>query len=129
MVKTDRSFWLFILLTIVTCGIYSIVFFYNYVEDMNVVCQRDGKTSMNYILVLILSMVTCGIFGMVWIYQMGERIDENSKAYGITSSANGSSLLLWSILGSLICVGPYVAVYKMIEGLNCLAYEYNKTIV
>lgn len=43
MVKTDRSFWTVLLLSIITCGIYGIVFWYNYTEDVNVVCRRDGK--------------------------------------------------------------------------------------
>lgn len=128
MVKTDRNFVTVLLLSIVTCGIYGLIFWYNYTEDLNKVCQRDGKNTMNFILAMLLTMVTCGIYGFVWYYQIGERLNENSKAYGVQNDLTGASLLLWMFVGSLIVVGPYVAMYKMINTMNALSVEYNKTV-
>lgn len=128
MMKTDRSFGMFLLLSIITFGIYSIIFFYNYVEDLNVVCAKDGKSSMNYIVVWLLSLVTGGIFMYVWYYMIGDRLEQNCRAYGVPSSSSGTSLLLWSLLGSLIIVGPFIAQYKMIEDLNNLSIAYNNGV-
>ena len=36
-VKDNRSFWVYLLLSIVTCGLYSIYFWYVYVEDLNTI--------------------------------------------------------------------------------------------
>ena len=65
-VKDNRSFWVYLLLSIVTCGLYSIYFWYVYVEDLNTIFYGDGEDSPNYIIVLLLSWVTCGIYGVYW---------------------------------------------------------------
>ena len=57
-VKDNRSFWVYLLLSIVTCGLYSIYFWYVYVEDLNTIFYGDGEDSPNYIIVLLLSWVT-----------------------------------------------------------------------
>jgi hypothetical protein len=44
-----RSLLTLILLSIITCGIYGIIFWYNYSDDMNKVCNGDGKLTQNYI--------------------------------------------------------------------------------
>ena len=76
----QRKDWLkILLLSIVTCGIYGIVFFYQYGEDTNKVCAGDGKNTMNYLLALLLSAVTCGIFGLVWLYQVFARLEPCTK--------------------------------------------------
>lgn len=49
-VKDNRSFWVYLLLSIVTCGLYSIYFWYVYVEDLNTIFYGDGEDSPNYIL-------------------------------------------------------------------------------
>ena len=51
-VKDNRSFWVYLLLSIVTCGLYSIYFWYVYVEDLNTIFYGDGEDSPNYIIVL-----------------------------------------------------------------------------
>ena len=38
--KEDRSFWVYIGLSLVTCGIYGIIFMWNFVKDLNEV--RSG---------------------------------------------------------------------------------------
>ena len=53
-VKDNRSFWFYLLLTFLTCGLYSIYFWYVYVEDLNTIFYGDGEDSPNYIIVLLL---------------------------------------------------------------------------
>ena len=42
MVQQDRSFVKWLLLSIVTCGIYSFVFMYQWIKDINTICDGDG---------------------------------------------------------------------------------------
>ena len=43
-VKDNRSFWVYLLLTFLTCGLYSIYFWYVYVEDLNTsLLRRWGR--------------------------------------------------------------------------------------
>jgi hypothetical protein len=62
-----RSLLTLILLSFITCGIYGIVFWYNYSDDMNKVCNGDGKQTQNYLIVFLLSFITCGIYPIVWL--------------------------------------------------------------
>ena len=101
-VKDNRSFWVYLLLSIVTCGLYSIYFWYVYVEDLNTIFYGDGEDSPNYIIVLLLSWVTCGIYGVYWRYKQANRMyRESYDRYGVMIEENGSAILLWTLLGYL----------------------------
>jgi hypothetical protein len=125
MIK-QRNFVAFILLSIITCGIYGIVFWYNYSDDMNIICNGDGKETKNYIIVILLSLITCGIYYWIWIYGVGNRLNENAPRYGINFSENGTTILLWMLVGSLVFgIGAIIAQYLLVRNMNELANRYN----
>lgn len=122
-----RSLVTYILLSIITCGIYSIIFWYNYADDMNKVCEGDGKVTQNFIIVLLLSFVTCGIYYWIWLYGVGNRLSENAPRYGAYFQENGTTILLWMLIGSLVCgIGSFVATYLLIKNMNELGNRYNQ---
>lgn len=127
-VKDDRDFVTFLILNFITCGIYGIYFWYLYVEDINTVFYGDGEDSPNYILVLVLSLITCGIYGFYWYYKQANRIYRGAyDRYGVQVNETGTSILLWMILGSLVCgLGTFVAQYFMINNMNKVANAYNQ---
>lgn len=51
--KDNRSFWVYLLLSIVTCGLYSIYFWYVYVEDLNTIFTVTAKTARTTTLLLL----------------------------------------------------------------------------
>lgn len=121
-----RSFGMYLLLTIITCGIYGIIFMYNYNEDVNILCEGVDKPNMNYLLVILLTIVTCGIYYYIWLCKIGNRINQQGFNWGINIKESGSTLVLWNILGSLLCgLGPIIAQYMMINNFNILADAYN----
>lgn len=124
--KTNRSLFVYILLSIITLGIYAIYFEYAFARDMNIVCSGDGKRTRGILAQLIFSALTFGIYYIVWLYGVGERIHSNCYKKNVAATCNGGSLLLWNILGSLIVIGPFVAMHKRIEGLNRLCEAYNQ---
>lgn len=69
-VKEDRSLVMYILLSIVTCGIYSYYFLYSIAQDANVVCADDGKKTSGLAAFILLSIVTCGIYAWIWYYNL-----------------------------------------------------------
>lgn len=123
--KTNRGLVKFILLSLITCGIYALFFWSAYARDMNIVCAGDGKHTGGIIKRILLSMITFGIYELVWMYGVGERISVNCHKRGIHCNVTGGSVLLWYLLGSLIVVGPFIACYKMFDGLNELCHAYN----
>ncbi len=87
-----------ILLSIVTCGIYGIIWFINMVDDVNRVCN-DEKSNQSGGTVFLLTLVTCGIYGFIWFYQAGERMYVAGQKYGMPISDNGTLYLLLMIFG------------------------------
>ena len=70
----ERSIALYILLTIVNCGLFAFYWIYCINEDVKHVSQ-DG-TMMDGGLVILLTIVTCGLFGIYWAYVIAKKQDE-----------------------------------------------------
>lgn len=85
-----------VILSIVTCGIYGIIWFIALHDDVNNL-SGDFKTSGG--MAFLLSLVTCGIYMLYWMYNQGARIDEIKQSRGIPSSNSGILYLILSIFG------------------------------
>lgn len=126
MVDNNRSLVKYILLSIVTCGIYSYIFIYNLAKDINTICNGDGKETAGLLKFILLSIVTCGIYSWIWYYGVGNRLSENAPRYGLNFSENGTTILMWFLFGVLLCgIGPFIALHIIIKNTNALASAYN----
>lgn len=124
--KTDRSLVLYIVLNIVTCGIYGCYFIHALARDMNVACSGDGKKTGGLLQYILLSLITCGIYRWVWYYGVGNRLASNSLRYGMSFQENGTTILLWKLFGVLLCgIGPFIALHIIIKNTNMLCGAYN----
>lgn len=127
MFKTNRGLLSYILLSIVTFGIYPLYFTHRVAIELNEGCKEDGKTTAGLLKYFILSLVTLGIYGIVWTYKSANRMENFYLRKGQEPKVSGTSFLLWSILGSLLFgIGPFVAMYKFIHALNDVNSAHNK---
>jgi len=129
ILKTDRSIGKFILFSILTCGIYAIIFFSGISDDINRVASgRDGKKTTHYCLMsFILSPLTCGIYAFYWWHTISERIGEETRARGIYTDFSATTFWLWYVVGTLICgIGPLVYVHMLCKTMNQLNTNYNQ---
>ena len=126
--KTNRSLVKYILLSIVTLGIYSIVVWYSIGDDMNVLASRhDGKRTMNYVLIVfVLAPLTVGIMLFVWCHKLLNRMGAELKRRCIDYEISASTFWLWFVLGAFIIVGPFIYTYKVLTAMNLLAADYNQ---
>lgn len=123
----QRSFMAFIILNLLTCGLYSLFFWYNWNEDVNRICEGDGQEMPNYIVVWLLGMLTCGIYVYYWMYKQGNRLQSNAGRYGIWIQENGSGFLVWALLGLVTCeLSIWYSYYLMISAVNKIAPAYNR---
>lgn len=60
--KEDRSLVTYILLSLVTCGIYGYYFIYKLAEEVNIACEGDGEQTSGLVAFILLSFITCGIY-------------------------------------------------------------------
>ena len=93
----QRNIALWIVLSIITCGICGIVWLYFIVEDVKTL---TGDTEgMNGALVIILGIVTCNIYLLYWFYKTGQAIDDVAVKEGNASGSRGILYLLLSFFG------------------------------
>lgn len=125
-VDANRNLAMYILLSIVTCGIYKYYFLYRLAADVNIICDGDGKQTAGLLQYILFSIITCGIYSWIWYYSLGNRLSENAPRYGLQFAENGTTVLLWKIFGVLLCaIGPLIAMNIIIKNTNALANAYN----
>ena len=124
--KTDRSFVLYLLLSIVTCGIYGYWFIYTMARDINTMSGDEDDKLGGLVAYILLSIITCGIYDWFWNYKLGNLIHETAPKYNTYISETGSSILMWRIFGILLCgFGSFYAIYLQIKNMNKLSKAYN----
>lgn len=83
-----------IILSVITCGIYGIVWFINITDD---VAYASEDSSMSGGMSFLLSIVTCGIYRFYWSYQMGKKMYIAKTNYGLRATDNSVLYLVLSI--------------------------------
>lgn len=125
--NTKRGLLKFILLSIVTFGIYSIVYYSSISSDINQIASRyDGKKTMHYcLLMFVVAPLTFGIAGIVWCHRISARIGNELSRRGISYSFGAGTFWGWNVLGALIGVGPFIYLHKLSKAMNLLCADYN----
>ena len=118
MYLQKRSIALCIVLSLVTCGIYTYYWMYKLAEDHNYL--KNDPSSMSPGLVVVLSIVTCGIYYWYWLYKAGENVDYIRVQQGFMP---GSKAILYLILGifglSIVSMALLQSDYNlMADGMN-----------
>ena len=126
--RTDRSLLIYVLLSIITCGIYGLYFIYAMARDINIACEGDGQKTRGLLGYFLLSIITCGIYPLFWEYSIGNRMAEGARRYGMEFQENGTTVLMWQIFGVALCgIGPFMAMYILIKNANRICAAYNQT--
>ncbi len=92
-----------IILSIVTCGIYGIVWFVKLTNEMNELSGNEGDPSGGTC--ILLTLVTCGIYSVYWAYKMGEKQDQMTEK-------QASNNILYLVL---TLVGLGIVAYAMLQ--------------
>ena len=116
----------FIILSFITFGLYGLYWIYKLAKDVNAICDGDGKNTGGLLKYLFFGMITFGIYDFVWLYMLGDRLQDNAPRYNLQFKESGAAVLLWTIIGSCIIVGPFISMHIIIKNTNALAEEYNK---
>lgn len=92
----NRSIPLYIILSLITCGLFSLYWFYCLTEDSNAL---SGRVDTSGGLALLLNIVTCGIYGLYWAYQLGNKLDEAAASHGKPQKNQGILYLILNLIG------------------------------
>lgn len=126
--KTNRGLVKCILLSLITFGIYALVFYSKVSTDINIIASRhDGKKTMHFcLLTFIVAPITLGIAAIVWIHKLSARIGRELARRGIAYGFSAETYWLWGVLGSLLFgIGPFVYLHKFCKAMNLLSADYN----
>ena len=103
-----------IILSLVTCGIYGIIWFVSLTNEMNRASGRVNDTNGGT--AFLLTLVTCGIYGYFWAYKLGEKRD-------IVANEKSSANILYIVL---MVLGLGIVVYALAQDALNKAIENNK---
>ncbi|MGM9625547.1 MAG: DUF4234 domain-containing protein [Eubacteriales bacterium] len=80
-----------LLLSIVTCGIYSLYLIYQISKEV-----RDfrGDSSIDPGLELLLCIITCGLYEIYWYYKYGRLVFDMEQRVGVSGASDMSLILL-----------------------------------
>ena len=92
-----RDLVIAILLSLITFGIYGLIWFFWLVEDLNTASQTPDDQTPG--MVLLLSIITCGIYGLIWLYHAGDKVDRIRQMNGELPSNSALIYLLVSLFG------------------------------
>lgn len=95
----ERNIVVCILLSIVTCGIYGIVWFISLTDDMR---YASGDQTLSGGKAFLLTLVTCGIYGYYWAYKMGKATAIAKANRGMPADDNSVLYLVLQFFGLAI---------------------------
>lgn len=126
--KTNKGLVKFILLSMITFGIYALVVMSAVSSDINITASRyDGKRTMHFcLLTFIIAPITLGIGAIVWYHRISARIGNELKRRGIAYSFSAADFWLWNVIGSIIFVGPFIYMHKLFKATNLINADYNQ---
>lgn len=94
----ERSIPVSILLTFVTCGLYSFYWIYCILDDM----YNELEVKNNAVLDVLLIPFTCGIYTIYLSYKFGTMLSELRKKYNMSDQDNSILFTILTIFGQLI---------------------------
>ena len=124
---TGRGLAKMFFLGILTLGIYPTVIWSRIVTELNLAASRyDGKRTMPYFAMCILAPITLGIYLPVWFHGFCSRVGNELKRRNIDYQFGAKTFWLWNVLGSLILVGPFIFVHKLMKAMNRINEDFNR---
>ena len=102
---TNRGFWMALLLTIVTLGIYQWYLIYAFTRETNIACHEDAKHTRGLLAFILFSIITFGIYSIVWQAMLINRRCNYLASHGKPEGLQLSTYLLTIFLFGWLTLG------------------------
>jgi hypothetical protein len=99
----ERNIIVYTILTLVTCGLWGLVWWFQIGSDLQ---RATGGDKPNVAIDFLLSIVTCGLWGIVVIIQWPEYINKARQARGMT--VVGDAQVMSIVLAIFTGIGHYI---------------------
>lgn len=91
-----KSIVLQIVLSILTCGLYSIYWFVTITND---VAKVNQNTKLSGGKAILFTIITCGLYGVYWNYAMGKNLYEAGLKTGKRVDDNSIIFVILGLIG------------------------------
>lgn len=118
ILPSNRKVWKILLLSIVTLGIYGIVFWLAMGKETNVACKEDGKHTRGFWGAIGLSIITLGIYGIVWVCKWLNREYSFLLRHNHNGILSGKGYLVYFFFMIIVIYLPVIFDYSVIS-LGC----------
>ena len=123
----ERSVLSLLLFSVLTLGIYPIVFWNKVSKEVELLCEGDGKKTMKYVFVWLLNFITFGLAGVVWRAKLAQRLKENAARYDLRFSESGALTAFYEVvLFIAFLIGPCITRFILIKNLNAMGAAFNE---
>ncbi len=119
-----RSIIKYILLNIITYGIYSIVMLHKIGKEIEKICEDDSESYMSFVCAWLLGFVTFGIYPCYWWYKQTNRLMNHVYRYkGVITLPHSAVTVsaFWIMMNG-------VSVMFIIDNINQFAKVYGKIV-
>lgn len=78
----------------------------------------------------VIVSIIIGIYPLYWKYKLGNKLQRNGQQYGLMIPENGSTIIIWDIIGIICCCFcSWYAYYIIIKNANTICTAYNNKYV
>lgn len=118
-----RNILAVLFLPLVTCGIYSLVWYFTAISEMNDELKRifPEESTISPIKAILLSMVTCGIYGIFAYYTWAKNIEKLGSYYQVSTTEPVVILLVVFFFGPAVPLLLQNDLNKMVDKVD--AYQ------
>ena len=114
MDKKNYNWIVVFLLTLVTCGIYGLYWWYSMAKTNNEIAAQRGVAEIpSFIKGFLLGLITCGIYTIYWQYKFYEQQILIAQASGVNNAPTENPILML-----LIGYVPFYSYYAICDNYN-----------
>ena len=88
-----------ILLSLITCGIYGIVWYINLTDDVAYLSEDHDFSGAK---AFLFTLITCGIYSFFWAYKLGKDIQIAQEKHSLPATDNSTLYVILNLVGSSI---------------------------
>ncbi|HEY3411632.1 MAG TPA: DUF4234 domain-containing protein [Armatimonadota bacterium] len=112
-----RSIPTIILLSLFTCGIYPLIWYYEVSTELQ---DALGKGDTTPGMEVLLMVFTCGLYTIFWWYKYGRLVSELQASRGLPVHDNATMLCVLSGLSPYVAWGDLIGMCIMQSDLNSI---------
>ena len=128
VLRTNRAWWKFLLLGIITLGIYPMIAHELMIMELNITASRyDGRKTLGYAAMGFLSALTLFVYFFVWGHQYANRLGSELRRRGIQYKMGAVHFWLLMVLFGFTIVCPFIYLHKTIKATNLINKNFNET--